>query len=271
MSRIGLIAGNGSLPGLFAKAAVERGVELVVIPVTPQARKNKFLEVTDEVYPIGVGELDEIISTLQDKEVEEVVMLGKVTKELLYQGIKLDARFKKLLASLPEKNDDTIMRGLAKEFTEAGLKIKDQTEFIEDLLPNEGILTEIEPSPEVRADMEYGFELAKKVGRLDIGQTVVVKDKAVMAVEAIEGTDQAILRGGDLGNGEIVVAKVSKPNQDLRFDIPTVGIKTLENLIEVNARGLVIEANKTFIIKQAKFIEWANQAEIPVVAMEKNN
>ncbi|AGB42298.1 hypothetical protein Halha_2424 [Halobacteroides halobius DSM 5150] len=269
MSKIGLIAGNGNLPVLFTQAAREQGYEIVVITVTPEAASNKLADLTDHFYQIEVGQLDKIITTLQQEEVSEVVMLGKVTKELLYQGVELDNKFKQLLASLPDKNDDAIMLGVVKVLKEAGIKVADQTKFIEKLLPDAATLTTVEPSEEVLADMKYGFKMAKEIGRLDIGQTIVVKDKAVMAVEAIEGTNEAIRRGGKLGCQEVVVAKVSKPQQDLRFDIPTVGLETLQRLIEVGAKGLVIEANKTFIVNQTEVIKKANQAGIPIVAMEK--
>ncbi|MCK8827329.1 UDP-2,3-diacylglucosamine diphosphatase LpxI [Natroniella acetigena] len=268
MAKLGLIAGDGNLPVLFAQAAVAQGIELVGITVTPEAISDELDKAVDELYQINVGQLREIITTLQDEEVEEVVMLGKVTKELLFQGIELDQEFKQLLARLDEKNDDAIMLAIVDRLAEAGIAVSDQTKFIADLFPQPGVLTEIEPGAEVWEDMKLGFRQAKEIGRLDIGQTVVVKDGAVMAVEAIEGTDQAILRGGKLGQGEVVVAKVSKPKQDQRFDIPTVGIETLENLIKVDAAGLVIEAGETFIVKQEEFIKRAEEAKIPIVAIE---
>ena len=203
----------------------------------------------------------------RSQEISEVVLLGKVTKELLFQGIELDQRFKKLLAQLPEKNDDAIMLAIVNELQAEGIKVSDQTKFMKQFFVDEGLLTTVEPTAAVAADMEYGFKMAKEIGGLDIGQTVVVKDQAVMAVEAIEGTDQAILRGGELGQGEVVAAKVSKPQQDFRFDIPTVGLQTIENLIAVDATGLVIEAGKTFIVNQEQVIAKANQAGIAIKAV----
>ncbi|GAB6137333.1 LpxI family protein [Halanaerobaculum tunisiense] len=268
MAHLGLIAGNGQLPVLFAQAMQEEDYELTVITVTPQAETAQLQQLADSVYQIEVGQLDQIITTLQQAQLEQVIMLGKVTKELLYQGVSLDARFQKLLANLEEKNDDAIMLAIVQELQQAGLEVIDQTKWIQKLLPQAGTLTEVEPTEAVLADMEYGFKMAKEIGRLDIGQTVVVKDQAVMAVEAIEGTDQAILRGGELGQQEVVVAKVSKPEQDLRFDIPTIGLQTIEQLIEVAAQGLVIEANKTFIVKQTEVLKKANQAGLPIVALD---
>ncbi|TDX59208.1 LpxI family protein [Orenia marismortui] len=268
MAKIGLLAGNGNLPVIFSQVAVSQGHEVVCITVTPEAEIDKLEDIVDKLYQINVGQLDKLITTLKSEKIIDLVMLGKVTKELLYQGVELDQRFMQLLANLEEKNDDAIMLAIVQELGQAGIKISNQTKYIEDLLPQEGTLTQIKPDEETLADMKYGFKMAKEIGRLDIGQTVVVKDKAIMAVEAIEGTDEAILRGGKLGRGEVVVAKVSKPQQDLRFDIPAVGLDTLDKLIEVNAKGLVIEANKTFIVNQEEFIKEAEKAQIPIVVMK---
>jgi len=268
MARIGLLAGNGNLPVKFTYAAVAQGNEVIAITLTPEAEVDKLKDIATKVYQISAGQLDEIINTLKNEGISEIIMLGKVTKELLYQGIELDQRFMFLLSNLKEKNDDSIMLAVVKELESAGIKISNQTKYIVELLPSEGLLTESEPDVETLADMEYGFRMAKEIGRLDIGQTVIVKDKAIMAVEAIEGTDQAILRGGQLGRGGVVVAKVSKPQQDFRFDIPAVGLDTMDKLIEIKAKGLVIEAKKTFIVNQEEFIQKADKAGIAVMAME---
>ncbi|OCL25612.1 hypothetical protein U472_14885 [Orenia metallireducens] len=270
MARIGLLAGNGNLPVEFTYAAKAEGNEVVAIALTPEAEVDKLKSVATKLYQISAGQLNKIINTLKEEGISEVVMLGKVTKELLYQGIELDQRFMLLLSNLKEKNDDSIMLAIVKELESAGIKISNQTKYIAALLPAEGLLTEVEPDAETLADMKYGFKMAKEIGGLDIGQTVVVKDKAVMAVEAIEGTDQAILRGGQLGRGGVIVAKVSKPQQDFRFDIPAVGLDTLDKLVKVKAKGLIIEAKKTFIVNQEEFIKGANEAGIAVVAMEED-
>ncbi|WP_027339491.1 LpxI family protein [Halonatronum saccharophilum] len=267
MAKIGLIAGDGNLPLLFAQGAKSKGINLVGITVTTKAKKQELQSLLDVCHHIEVGQLSKIINILLDEGVNEVIMLGKVSKELLYQGVELDDRFKRLIYSLKEKNDDAIMLAIVKELMDSGIKVVDQTQLIERLLPQAGTLTNTKVEEDILDDMRYGFKMAKEIGGLDIGQTVVVKDGAVMAVEAIEGTDQAILRGGQLGANEVVVAKVSKPNQDLRFDIPTVGLDTLENLINVEARGLVIEAGKTFVVNQEEFIKRADKHGIAVVAM----
>ena len=155
-------------------------------------------------------------------------MIGKVTKELMFSNqVAADARMGLLLAGLPDHSDDTIMLAVVRELASEGIGVLDQTALIRSMMPGPGVLTRREPTPAEMADMEFGFSMAKEIGALDIGQTVVVKNRAVMAVEAIEGTDACIVRGGELGRGGVTVAKVAKPNQDLRFDVPSVGPGTI--------------------------------------------
>ena len=172
-----------------------------------------------------------------------------------------------LLASLPDLNDDTVMLALVNEFAQAGVGVLDQTQLIRQLMPAPGVLTNRQPTPEEQADMEYGLAMARQVGGLDIGQTVVVKNKAVMAVEAIEGTDACIKRGGELGRGGIVVAKAAKPKQDSRFDVPSVGPDTLTAMVAAGAVALVIEAGKTLLVDKKQVIELADTNNITIVAM----
>ncbi|MFO7820085.1 MAG: UDP-2,3-diacylglucosamine diphosphatase LpxI [Halanaerobacter sp.] len=268
--KLGLIAGDGNLPVYFAQGAKQAGLDIKAVAVTPNAKEDRLADIVP-TKSIDVGLLDEIITYLKEEGLSEIVLLGKVTKELLFQGIELDQRFKSLLAKLPEKNDDAIMLAIVNELQEEGIEVSDQTKFMDQFLVDEGLLTNLELSREVEKDMDYGFKMAKEIGKLDIGQTVVVKDQAVMAVEAIEGTDEAILRGGKLGQGEVVAAKVAKPQQDLRFDIPTIGLETIENLIEVDAQGLVIEADKTFIVKQDQVVAKAEEAGVVIKAVKSSN
>ncbi|SJZ47391.1 LpxI family protein [Selenihalanaerobacter shriftii] len=266
MDRVGLIAGNGNLPISFAKAAKDNDKEIVAINITDQAPADRLGEIVDENYEISVGQLDKIINRLQKSGIKEIVMVGKVNKDLLFT-LEFDTRMMKLLNNLEEKNDDAILLALVNELKEAGIEVKEQTTYLETLLPKSGVLNSIKPTKEQLKDMKFGFKMAKGIGNLDIGQTVVVKNSAVIAVEAIEGTDQAILRGGQLTSEGAIVAKVSKPDQDFRFDIPTIGIETIKNLIEIKAQGIVIEAGKTFVVNQAKVCQMANKANISIVAM----
>ena len=217
---------------------------------------------------INIGQLDCIIQTLVQKNIKQVTMIGKVTKELMFNGeVAIDQRWQKLFSSLPNNNDDTLMLALVQELATEGIGVFDQTMLIKKLMPSKGVLTERQPTIGELEDMEFGYKMAKEIGQLDIGQTVVVKHKAVMAVEAIEGTDECIKRGGALGRGDAVVVKVAKPNQDLRFDVPTVGVKTINSMIAANSKALAIEADNTLLVEKSKVLELAKKNNITIVAL----
>ena len=242
------------------RAASGMGITVIAVGVVPGV-DAELAGVSAQYHAIGAGELDQIIKMLQQEEVTEVTMLGKVTKELLFAGqVKLDDRMQRLLVGLPNHNDDTIMLAIVREFAAEGIGILDQTALIRSLMPGAGALSRREPTDAEKKDMEYGFAVAKEIGALDIGQTVVVKNAAVMAVEAIEGTDACIRRGASLGRGGVTVAKVAKPNQDLRFDVPSVGPDTLQAMIEGNASALVIEAGKTLLVDKEKNLSAGRRA-----------
>jgi len=267
MKTIGLLAGTGGLPVQFARAARGMGFTVIAVGVVP-GTDPELNNIAHKSYHISVGQLQEILTTLKNEGVTEVTMLGKVTKELMFTGtVQLDDRIKKLLAGLPDNSDDTIMLGFVRELMMEGFQILDQSALLKTLMPAPGVLTKREPTELEQADMNFGFKMAKEMGRLDIGQTVVVKNCAVMAVEAIEGTDACIRRGGELGRGDVVVAKVAKPNQDLRFDIPTVGLNTLQTMCEAKATALVIEAGKTLLTDRENVLKLANEHGITIVAM----
>jgi DUF1009 family protein len=267
MKTIGLLAGIGRLPVEFARAARGMGFTVIAVGVVPGVDKE-LDQVATKTYHISVGQLQEIITTLKNEGATEVTMLGKVTKELMFAGgLQLDSRMQKVLASLTDNSDDTIMLAFVRELAAEGLGVLDQTAFIQALMPAAGILTNRKPTAAEQADMEFGFKMAKEIGGLDIGQTVVVKNCAVMAVEAIEGTDVCIRRGGELGRGSVTVAKVAKPNQDMRFDVPAVGPATLEAMCDARATALVIEAGKTLLVDQAKVIRIADEHGITIMVM----
>lgn len=267
MKSIGLLAGVGGLPVQFARAARGMGFSVIAIGVVPGV-DPELDHVADKTYHISVGQLQEILTTLKNEGVTEITMLGKVTKELMFAGaVALDSRIQKLLGSLTDNSDDTIMLAFVREFAAEGFKILDQTALIRSLMPSPGVLTSRAPTAQERADMDFGFHIAKEMGRLDIGQTVVVKKCAVMAIEAIEGTDSCIRRGGELGRGGVTVAKVAKPSQDLRFDVPTVGLNTLQSMCDAGGTALVIEAGKTLMIDREKVVKMADDHGITIVAM----
>ena len=267
MKTIGLLAGVGGLPVQFARAARGMGFTVIAVGVVPGV-DPELHNIANKTYHISVGQLQQVLTTLKNEGVTEVTMLGKVTKELMFTGaVQLDQRIQTMLSKLTDNSDDTIMLAFVRELAAEGFSILDQTALIKALMPLPGVLTIRQPSAEEQSDMEFGFKMAKEIGRLDIGQTVVVKKCAVMAVEAIEGTDVCIRRGGELGRGGVTVAKVAKPSQDLRFDVPAVGLNTLETMCAVGATALVIEAGKTLIVDRDKVVSLANDNGITIVAM----
>jgi len=263
--KLGLIAGMGELPIAVAGEAKSQGYTICAIALEPLADKSLSSHV-DEIKWVNVGKLGTLINSLKKSGIKEAVMAGKVSKTLLYKSkITPDLRAVKLLFTLKDRRDDSILLAIAKELADEGIELLDITLFSTGLLMPEGVLTKNKPSNDEWKDIEFGWKMAKEIGRLDIGQTVVVKDRAVMAVEAIEGTDEAIKRGGKLAGEGAVVVKVSKPNQDMRFDVPAVGLQTLSAMQEVKARVLCVEAKKSLILNKDKLLEEAKIAGISIV------
>lgn len=269
MKTLGLISGMGELPKVVASEARAKGYRVVAIALEPLADKT-LASYVDEIKWINVGKLGEIIESLKRSDVREAVMAGKVPKSLLYKSrIIPDLRAVKLLFSLKDKSDDSIMLAIAKELEKDGITLLDTTDFSSGLLTPEGLLTEEGITENEWKDVAFGWKIAKEIGRLDIGQTAVVKDQAVMAIEAIEGTDEAILRGGRLAGKGAVVVKVSKPKQDMRFDVPVVGMNTLKSMIEVNARVLAVEAGKSILLQRENMVKEADESGISVVGYKE--
>lgn len=267
--RLGLIAGMGELPIAIASEAKKMGYRVAAIALQPPADES-LKAFADDFHKINIGRLGGLIALLKKLSITDVIMAGKVSKELLYKNKKSlipDMRAAKLLFSLKDRSDDTIMLAVVKELEKDGIKLHKTTTFVKNLIAHEGTLTDKKPSKGEWADIEFGWKIAKKIGKLDIGQTVVVKDKAVMAIEAIEGTDETIIRGGNLAEHGAVVVKVSKPQQDMRFDVPVVGIITLESMKKSKAKVLAIEAGKCIIIDRKKFAKEADRAGIVIVGM----
>lgn len=267
MERLGILAGTGKLPVECARAAQQLGYEVYAVGLLAGS-DPQIAHFSKDYQFISVAQLDAILNYLTSNQVQKVTMIGKVTKELLFNGaVQPDARMLQLIMSLPDRNDDTIMIALVRELAKAGIQTFDQTALIRKLMPHRGTITQREPSERERKDMEFGFRIAKELGRLDIGQTVVVKNRAVMALEAIEGTDACIERGGRLARGGAVVSKVSKPQQDNRFDVPTVGYRTVEIMAGVGATALAIEAGKTLLVDRMQMVSFADANGISIVAM----
>ena len=269
MAKVGLIAGIGNLPVEFMRAAQHEGYEVVVISVVTDGAPELQAE-ADAYYQISVFKSDTVIKTFLKEGVTDVTMLGKVTKEHLYKKITTipDMRTIKLLNRLRNRKDDTIMLAIVDELEKEGLSVADQTKYMRSLMPSVGVMTNRQPTEVEQLDITFGFTLAKQMGALDIGQTVVVKEQAAMAIEAIEGTDECIKRGGALGREGAVVVKTAKPNQDVRFDVPAVGMKTLESMITGNCKVLAMEAKRTIFVEQEAVLQKANELGIVICAVE---
>ncbi len=270
MKKLGLISGSGELPFAVAAEARSKGYKVIAVGLEPLA-DSSLSSYVDEIKWINVGKLGEVIDSLKKSGIKEAVMAGKVPKSLLYKSkITPDLRAIKLLFTLKDRSDDSILLAIANELKKDGITLLNTTDFSSQLLTPEGVLTEKVPSEDEWKDIAFGWEIAREIGRLDIGQTVVVKNQAVMAVEAIEGTDEAIRRGGRLAGDGAVVVKVSKPQQDMRFDVPVVGMSTVMSMLEVNARVLAVEAGKSIILNKEEMISKADKAFMSIVGFRNN-
>ncbi len=260
-SRVGLIAGSGQFPLLFAHAASQAGVEVVAVGFEGETDPMLAKYVT-EFHLLKLGQLNRLIKVFKKTGISHAAMAGAINKTKLYARIRPDWRAVKLLNRVLNKKDDFLLRALAEELESEGIYIESSTLFLPSLLAPEGILTRRKPNRRELADISFGWRMAKAVGHLDIGQCMVVKNQAVLAVEGIDGTDATILRGGRLCRGGAVVVKVSKPIQDLRFDVPAVGLDTIETMKRVGARVLVVEAGKTLVFDLDRMIDVADAAGI---------
>ena len=265
-SKIGLIAGNGQLPVIWAKNAKLNGIEVVTISLSADNKKTKKKH-SAKVYDFGPGQIQKISDTLQDEGIKQLAFIGKVHKGLVLRRPKFDARAIELLKQAKRLNDDAVMLMAVSELEKIGVTVIDQTIFIKELMVPTGVLGSVKPTKEQEDDAKYGFWVAKAMGQVDIGQTVVIKNKMVMAVEAIEGTDKCIERGAKIAKKGAVVVKTAKPSQDLRFDVPAFGLATLKTMKKYKASVIAVEANNTIIVDKAKVIEYANAHNIVVMAI----
>jgi len=266
IKRLGLIAGRGELPVLVARAAKQKGIEIVTIAFT-QEIAQRLLPYSKAVYNYGVGQAGKIIRTLKREGVEYVTILGKVDKSIIFNRFSLDWRALRSIGRIARRTDESLSSIIREELNKDGLQLLDQTFFLQDYLVKEGVLTSREPNQQEWLDIRFGYRLAKEIGRLEIGQTVVVKDGTILAVEAIEGTDEAIKRGCHWSNGNAVVVKVSRPQQDLQLDVPTIGSQTIEIMKAGKATVLALEARKTLIVDPPRVISLANDALISIVGI----
>ena len=262
--KYGLIAGNGQFPFLVVEGARKTGMSLAVVAIKEET-DQRINDVADNLTWVGIGQLGKMISFLKDNGVTQAIMAGQVKHVQIFSGAMPDVRMVKMLWNLPRRNTDALIGGVANELAKDGIELIDSTIFVKDHLATEGPLTKRKPSDIEQENISYGLHIADELGRLDLGQTVVVRGKACVAVEAMEGTDATIKRAGELANGKLTVVKVAKPDQDMRFDVPVVGVPTIQTMIEAGATCLSITAGKTLIFDRAEMLDLADQNKICVV------
>ncbi len=274
--KLGLIAGNGRFPLLVLDAARSRGNEVVVAAI----REETFPEIERHgaaaVHWMSLGELGKLIDTFKAEGVTRAIMAGQVKHRQIFSSIKPDWRMAKLLFSLGTRNTDSLIGAVAKVLADEGITLLDSTSFLEPLLARAGILTKREPAEQEQANIAYGREVARHLARYDIGQTVVVADRACVAVEAMEGTDATILRAGEIMRGlegsasalsrALTVVKVAKPNQDMRFDVPVIGVATVEVMQRAGATVLALDAGKCLLLDGDAIVQAADAAGIAIIA-----
>ena len=266
-NKLAIVAGNGELTTVLAKSARDQGFNTCAIAVTDEA-KNKLENLCDKVYKFSPCQVSKMLILMKNEMIHEVVFIGKVPKLDFLRNIhKLDLTAIKYLSKLANLNDDSIHGSIVDLLKKYDVEILPQTMFLKHLFLEKEVLSKRKPTLEERIDIEYGYDVAKKAATLDIGQTVVVKNKMILAIEAIEGTDEAIKRGCQLGGGKVIVVKVSKPNQDERFDIPTIGERTIEVLAKGGGSVLAFEANKTIVSDKERTISVADKLGVCLIAV----
>jgi len=277
--RYGLIAGNGRFPFLVIEGARRSGVSLSVAAIREETDPGIEQEV-ERLTWVGIGQLGKMIRFFKSEGVEKAIMAGQVKHVQIFSRAVPDARMLKLLLKLPRRNTTSLIGGIAAELQSEGIDLIDSTYFLQDSLPTVGTLTQRKPNAAESADIEYGLEIAREMARLDLGQTIVVRGKACVAIEAMEGTDATIKRAGELmrggkearkrlklTSGSLTVLKLSKPDQDMRFDVPVVGLPTIESMLEAGATCLCLSAGKTLMFDREQMIALADKKKIAIVAV----
>jgi UDP-2,3-diacylglucosamine hydrolase len=273
LSRIGIIAGNGRFPFLALQGARSLGHDVTVVAVREEAFPELEQAARDAeagFHPVSLGHLGKCIKILQENGVSQAVMAGQVKHSKIFSGIVPDLTLLSVLTRLKARNTDALIAAVADVLRENGIELLDSTVFLSPLLAREGVLTDRAPSEEERADFTFGYGVADTLAALDVGQTIAVKNRAVVAVEAMEGTDAVIERAGRLAGDGVRLVKVAKPKQDMRFDVPVIGVATIEVMARVAASAISIDAARTLVIDGDKVFAAANRAGIAVVARPRS-
>jgi UDP-2,3-diacylglucosamine hydrolase len=264
--KVGLIAGNGRFPFMVVEGARQAGARMVVAAIREET-DPAIEELADRVQWVGIGQLGRMIRFFKNEGVEKAIMAGQVKHVQIFSRAVPDARMLKVLLKLPRRNTDSLIGAIASELQSEGIELINSTYFLQHHLPQAGTLTRRQPDKHEREDIEYGLEIAREIARLDLGQTIVVRGKACVAIEAMEGTDETIRRAGKLVQRRLTVVKVAKPNQDMRFDVPVVGVPTLDAMAEAGATCLCLTAGKTLMFDREEMIRVANERKISIVAV----
>jgi hypothetical protein len=265
--QLGLIAGNGKFPILFARKARQKQLRVIAAGIRGDTSIG-LRPFVDRLAFFHVGQLSELFAYFKAHGVRKVLMAGQVNPENLFDPrVQFDEEFTRIFNAIKDRRADTIFTAIAEKLHEKGMELVDSTFLLKDSMAPRGTLTRRGPSVTELEDIEFGRTIAKMMGGIDVGQTVVVKEKAIVAIEAMEGTDKTIARGGRITRGKAVIIKMSKPNQDLRFDVPVIGPRTLRAIIHAKASCLAIEAQKTIIINKQKCLQMANRHDICIVAV----
>lgn len=265
--RIGLIAGSGQFPIIFSKQAKHKGYSVFAAAYLHEALPD-LEQFVDGIEWLYLGQIKRLVRFFKKNRVSEAVMLGAITKTRLFSDVKPDTKAIRLVAGLKDTHDDGLLRAFAGFLENEGIRIRSFTFLMPEMLAPSGCWTKRKPNQSEKADIALGWNLAKEIGRLDIGQCVVVGGGSVLAVEAIDGTDETIKRGGHLGRGSAVAVKVCKPRQDTRFDMPAIGAGTIEVMHDSGVRALAVEAGKAVVFDQKEMIRLADTYGIAIVALE---
>jgi DUF1009 family protein len=261
MSRIGLIAGKGALPLEFAHSVKNAGEKVIVFALEGMA-SPEIEKIADKVHWVNVGQYKKFVFLLLKERIRQLAFIGKVQKNLIYEREDFDKEANVGLKNLLDRKDTSIFEEITKRLRMLGIEVIEATRYLSHMLPEKGSLSQETPDAQLEADISFGRKIAKKIAGMDIGQTVVIKDKSVVAVEAMEGTDATILRAKEVAGEGCVMVKVSRPEQDMRWDVPTVGPDTMAKLIENGFKALAIESGKMFLLEKEKTLKMADEAKI---------
>lgn len=267
VGHIGLLAGAGVLPVEFAKEAKEQGYRVLAVALTSDVHPQLANHVA-QFTSVPITQWDRVVAALTSARVRTVFLLGSVSKSALFSGAPMDERFLSLVQSAKDSRDNELFYAFAADLESVGVTIAAQPDLMPNIVSQPRLLTHRPPSEAEQKDIAFAYKMAKGLAQLDIGQTVVVKQQAVLAVEAIEGTNATLRRGATLGRGDVVAVKVAKPNQDMRFDVPTVGPDTVRTMLEVGVRVLAFEAYRTLLLQKEEMVRLADEANITLLAID---